>query len=278
MNFKLNNILGNSVYIEIDKMNDDILAQIILDLISDTAKFSLQFDETTNVSNLSQLAVFVHYENKEDVKKEVFLFCQPLITTKAAEVKKFVDNFFRDNDLSWDIVYAICLDGARVMLERNFGFGTLLKANAPHITVTHCLLHRHALATKTFTPKLAEVLKIVVEYVNYVRNNAMKQHIFKELCNEISSVFELLLYYSNVWGLSRRKMLNRVFTLRVELAVLLREHQHRHADCFENSEFILVLAYMVDIFDALNNLNQKMQGGGVNIIEVEEHLKTFKKK
>ena len=54
------------------------------------------------------------------------------------------------------------------MLERNFGFGMLLKTNAPHITVTHCLLHRHVLATKTFTPKLAEVLKIVVEYVNYV--------------------------------------------------------------------------------------------------------------
>ena len=46
----------------------------------------------------------------------------------------------------------------------------------------------------------------------------------------------------------------------VELAMLLREHQHRHADCFENSEFILVLAYMIDIFDALNNLNQQMQG------------------
>ena len=72
-------------------------------------------------------------------------------------------------------------------------------------------------------------------------------------------------------------MLNRVFTLHVELAVLLREHQHRHVDCFENSEFILILAYMVDIFDALNNLNQQMQGGGVNIIEAEEHLKAFKK-
>ena len=66
--------------------------------------------------------------------------------------------------------------------------------------------------------------------------------------------------------------------MRVELAMLLREHQHRHADCFEHSEFILVLAYMVDIFDALNNFNQQMQGGGVNIIEVEEHLKTFQKK
>ena len=78
MNFKLNNILGNSVHIEIDKMNDDILAQIVLDLISDMAKFSLQFDETMNASNLSQLAVFVCYGNKEVVKKEVFYFVSPL--------------------------------------------------------------------------------------------------------------------------------------------------------------------------------------------------------
>ena len=73
-------------------------------------------------------------------------------------------------------------------------------------------------------------------------------------------------------------MLNRVFGLRVELAVFLREHQYCHADCFENSEFILVLAYMADIFEALNHLIQQMQGGGVNIIEAEEHLKAFQKK
>ena len=237
-------------------MNDDIFAQIVSDLISDTAKFSLQFYETTNVSNLRQFAVFVRY-GKEDIKKKDYLFCQLLITTtKASKVKKFVNNFFKDSDLLWDIAFAICLDGARVMLDRNSGFGTLLKADAPQITVTDCLLHRHALATKTFSPKLAEVLKIVVEYVNYVQNNAMKHRIIKELYNEMSSEFEVFLYYSYVWWLSRGKMLNRVFTLRVKLAVLLREHQHCHADCFENSEFILVLAYMVDIFDALNNLNQ----------------------
>ena len=78
MNFKLNNIPGNSVYIEIDKINDDILAQIVLDLILDTAKFSLQFDETTNAFNLNQLAVFVRYGNKEEVKKEIFYFVSPL--------------------------------------------------------------------------------------------------------------------------------------------------------------------------------------------------------
>ena len=121
------------------------------------------------------------------------------------------------------MVSAICSDGAPVMLGQKFCFGTLVKADAPHITVTHCLLHRHALRTKTFPPKLAEVLKIALKCVNYVRNSAVKHRIFKELSNEMGSEFEVLLYYSNFRWLSRGKILNRVFALRAELAVLLRE-------------------------------------------------------
>ncbi|GAA6099628.1 protein ZBED8 [Tachysurus ichikawai] len=258
-------------------MSKDILAQVFADLISSPARFSLQLDETTDVSNLSQLAVFVRYV-KGDLIKEDFLFCKPLTTTKAADVKKLVDDFFKDNNLSWDMVSAVCSYGAPVMLGRKSGFGALVKADAPHIIVTHCILHRHALATKTLPPTLAEVLKIVVECVNYVRNNALRHRIFSELCKEIGSEFEVLLYHSNVRWLSRGQVLNRVFALRVELALFLQEHQHFHADCFKNSEFILILVYMADIFPALNHLNQQMQGGGVNIIEAEENLKAFQKK
>lgn len=82
-----------------------------------------------------------------------FLFCKPL-TTKAADVKKLVNDVFRDNDLSWDMVSAICSDGAPAMLGQNSGFGALAKVAAPHIIVTHCALHKHALATKTLPPKL----------------------------------------------------------------------------------------------------------------------------
>lgn len=262
----------------IDDMSKDILAQVVADLISSPAKFSLQLDETTDVSSLSQLAVFVRYV-KDDVIKEDFLLCKPLTTTtKAADVKKLVDDFFKENNLSWDMVSAVCSDGAPAMLGRKSGFGALVKADAPHIVVTHCILHRHALATKTMPPKLAEVLKIVVECVNYVRNSALRHRIFKELCKEMGSEFEVLLYHSNVRWLSRGQVLNRVFALREELALFLQEHQHGHADCFKNSEFILMLAYMADIFAALNHLNQQMQGGGVNIIEAEEALKAFQKK
>ncbi|XP_073524942.1 protein FAM200C-like [Phyllobates terribilis] len=262
----------------IECMSKDILAQVIADLISSPAKFSLQLDETTDVSNLSQLAIFVCYV-KDNMIKEEFLFCKPLTTTtKAADVKKLVDDFLRDNNLSWDMVSAVCTDGAPVMLGRKSGFGALVKADAPHIIVTHCILHRHALATKTLPPKMAEVLKTVVECVNYVRNSALRNRIFSELCKEIGSEFEVLLYHSNVRWLSRGQVLNCVFAMHVELALFLQEHQHCHADCFKNPEFILILAYMADIFAALNHLNQQMQGGGVNIMEAEENLKAFKKK
>ena len=100
-----------------------------------------------------------------------------------------MDNFFKNNDLSSDLASVFCSDGAPVMLGRKSGFGAVVKADAPHITVTHCLLHKHALATKTFTPKLAEVLKFVVEFVNYVRNSVIKHHIFKKLANEMDSNF-----------------------------------------------------------------------------------------
>ncbi|CAL9696028.1 unnamed protein product [Knipowitschia caucasica] len=269
---------NDTVSDRIEDMSKDILAQIVADLISSPTKFSLQLDESTDVSNLSQLAVFVRYM-KDDMIKEEFLFCKPLTTTtKAADVKKLVDGVFRDNNLSWDMVSAICTDGAPVMLGRKSGFGALVKADAPHIIVTHCILHRHALATKTLPPKMAEVLQTVVECVNYVRNSALRHRLFSELCKEMGSEFEVLLYHSNVRWLSRGQVLNRVFAMRVELALFLQENQHRHADFFKNPELILILAYMADIFAALNHLNRQMQGGGVNIMEAEEHLKAFKKK
>ncbi|XP_075712853.1 protein FAM200C-like [Rhinoderma darwinii] len=57
----------------IEDMSKDILTQVVANLISSPAKFSLQLDETTDVSNLSQLAVFVRYV-KDDVMKEDFFY------------------------------------------------------------------------------------------------------------------------------------------------------------------------------------------------------------
>ncbi|KAF2347014.1 hypothetical protein FHG87_022230 [Trinorchestia longiramus] len=163
--------------------------------------------------------------------------------------------------------------------SRSVGMSVFHHQNSVQLesSAAHAELQWHALATKTLLPKLAEVLTIVVECVNYIRTSALRHRIFSELCKEMGSEFEVLLYHSNIRWLSRGQVLSRVFAVCVELSLFLQEHQQCHADCFKKSEFILILAHLADIFAGLNHLNQNMQGGGFNIIEAEENLKAFQK-
>ena len=130
------------------------------------------------------------------------MYYKPLeTTTKVFDVKKLVDNFFSDNNLLWNMVSAVCLDEAPVMLGIKFGFGALVKAEAPHVIVLHYIVHSHVLATETLSPKLAKGLKTVVECVNNMRNSALRHHIFSEQCKEMGSEIEVLMYHFNVWRL-----------------------------------------------------------------------------
>nr|XP_040564373.1 protein ZBED8-like [Lepeophtheirus salmonis] len=123
---------------------------------------------------------------KDKMIQEDFLFCKPLTsTTREDDVKKLLDNFFRGNNLAWNMISAVCLDEALAMLGRHSGFEALVKSNVPQIFITQCVLHRHSLPTKTLPLKVGQVLKVVVECVNYLRNSAMKHRIFKELCEEM---------------------------------------------------------------------------------------------
>ena len=209
---------------QIDDISEDILHQVVADLKASHTKFSLQLDETTDVANLSQLIAFVRYVQGDKIKEE-FLFCKHLTTTaKAIDVKKILDDFFTNNGLTWSIVSAVCTDGAPAMMGCNSGLRGLIKGDAPHITITHCMLHRHALVSKTLPSSLADVLRIVVETVNYVKGLPLNHRIFMQLCEQMDSEFKVLLYHSEVRWLSRGKVMNRVFVLCAELLEFLRDH------------------------------------------------------
>ena len=205
----------------IDNISEDILHQVVADLKASHTKFSLQLNETTDIANLSQLIAFVRYAKGDKIKEE-FLFCKHLTTTaKAIKIKKILDDFFTNNGLIWSRVSAVCTYGAPAMMGCNSGLRGLIKSDAPHITITHCMLHRHALVSKTLPSSLADVLKIVVETVNYVKGRPLNQRIFMQLCEQMYSEFKVL-YHSEVRWLSGGKVINRVFVLRAELLEFLR--------------------------------------------------------
>ena len=102
-------------------------AKCCLRLTDSSPVFALQLDESTDISNLSQLLVYVRYVADERINEE-FLFCQPLETTsKAVDVFQMLIDFFDKTELSWSKLVGVCADGAPVMIGANSELISLVK-------------------------------------------------------------------------------------------------------------------------------------------------------
>ena len=185
--------------------------------------------------------------------KNEFLFCEPLQkTTKATDIMQKIQDFFDKNNLTWDIVGSICTDGAPAMMGATSGFTALVKQKAPHVITIHCVLHRYALGAKTLPENLRIVLQKVVEAVNFIRSRALNHCLFQAFCDEMGSEHSILLLHTEVRWLSSGLILNRVFELRTEVEMFLRDRNSKLCENFVDAKFIACLGYLSEIFTHLN--------------------------
>ncbi|CAG9570793.1 unnamed protein product [Danaus chrysippus] len=271
--------LSNDViHSRIVEMSSNVLKQVIEELNASPFPFSMQLDESTDVSQCSQLLVFVRYV-KHDTRsiKEEFLFCDSLLeTTKASDVFEMIKKFFIAQNVDWKTkLGSICTDGAPAMLGNTSGFAALIKKECPHVIITHCVLHRHALASRTMPTFLKEVMSTCVKIINFIRARALNHRLFKKLCQEMGSEHEVLLYYTEVRWLSRGQVLKRLFELREEVLLFLKNKENSLYEYLEREDFVEGLAYLADIFTHLNEINLSLQGFAVTIVDASERLKGF---
>lgn len=260
------------------EMSSNVLKQVIEELNSSLFPFSMQLDESTDVSQCSQLLVFVRYVHHDTRSiKEEFLFCDSLLeTTKASDVFEIIKRFFIEHNVDWKTkLGSICTDGAPAMLGKSSGFAALVKKEIPHVIITHCFLHRHALASRTLPTFLKEVMSTCVKIINFIRARALNHRLFKRLCQEMGSQHEVLLYYTEVRWLSRGQVLKRLFELRVEVLLFLQDKGNSLYEYLESEDFVQGLAYLADIFGHLNEINLSLQGPAVTILDASERLKGF---
>ena len=268
----------DSIRSRIDDMSLDVEEQVVKELKESIYPFSLQLDESTDVANCNQLLVFVRYIRGTTVKEE-FLFCSPLKTTsRAADIFAAVNDYFNNNDIDWSQVGSVCTDSAPAMVGRHSGFVALVREKAPEVVFTHCVLHRHALATKMLPKSLQKVMDDVIEAVNFIHSHALQHRLFQQLYEEMGSEYTRLLYHTDVRWLSRGKVFKRAIDLLDGIEGFLREKGNALAQYLGDPIFAARLAYMSDIFTHLNELNVSLQGKGVTIIEADAHITAMKER
>jgi len=83
----------------------------------------MQLDESTDISNFSQLLVYVRYIIKEEILED-FLFCKTLDgRTTGNNIFTLINTFFENNEISWSMCKAICTDaGAAALTGPKKGF------------------------------------------------------------------------------------------------------------------------------------------------------------
>ena len=114
------------------------------------------------------------------------------------------------------------------------------------------------------------MMKEVVGVVNFIKASVVNSRLFEQLCVDLGSQCQHLLFYSNVRWISREKLLRRLIDLRTEVQVFLNEKNHRHAIQFQDKEWMLKVCYLNNIFTTLNDLNTS--------ITLSEKLSAFKEK
>ncbi|CAI9728189.1 Hypothetical predicted protein [Octopus vulgaris] len=154
------------------------------------------------------------------------------------------------------------------MLGLQSGFITRVKEKI------HLLFHREALASRTLPTEMRNVLNVAIKVVNFAKCGTLNIRLFKLL---FESEYEALLFHTNVQWLSEGNMLGRLYELReVTIFLDLQQKADLH-DKFQSEGFQLFLAYPVDIFEALNALNLKLQGKNINILTHHDTIRTLKK-
>lgn len=267
---------NDTVSRRISDISEDLNEQLMEKLKNNI--FGLQVDEATDKHRQSHLLAYVRFIDDKDIREEM-LFCEPFTINSTGEcIFKIIDNFFKQNNLQWEKCIGLCTDGARAMAGQYTGLQGLVKAVAPNVKWNHCIIHREALASKDLSPSLNEVLQIVVKTVNLIKAQPLQSRLFKVLCEDMGSEHTALLFHTEARWLSRGNVLNRIFELRNEVFMFLRDCNKPSAELFCDTEFLLKLAYLADIFAKLNILNKSLQKGNANILTWNEKVQGFVKK
>ncbi|KAL4008962.1 hypothetical protein ACER0C_002814 [Sarotherodon galilaeus] len=244
----------------ISDINTAIESQLHSDLQA-CEYFSVALDESCDIQDKPQLAIFARSVSNDCVIKEELLDIVPLKDrTCGIDVKETMMAAFEKANLPITKLTAIAMDGAPAMMGSVNGLVGLCKADQtiPDFWNFHCIIHMEQLVSKSLN--LDNVMKPVTEIVNYIRTHALNHRQFKNLIAELDQGLpgDLPLHCTVRW-LSKGQVLSRFFELLDAVKLFMEEKDKNYPELWD-LKWIMDLAFLVDMLCHLDRLNLTLQG------------------
>ena len=121
-------------------------------------------------------------------------------------------------------------------------------------------------------PRLMEVMDVAIKVINSICSKAKSHRLFRLLANEMEAQHVSLLLHTKVRWLPKCRCLHQLH-VRKEIEVFLPKiESNLHAISVSNEEFIVVLAFLGDVFGHFDELNLSLQGRNVTVSDVKDKL------
>ncbi|XP_034397245.1 general transcription factor II-I repeat domain-containing protein 2A-like [Cyclopterus lumpus] len=249
----------HSVKRRISDINTAVESQLHSDLQA-CEYFSVALDESCDIQDKPQLAIFARSVSNECMIKEELLDIVTLKDrTRGIDVKEAMMAAFAKANLPIPKLTAIATDGAPAMIGSVNGLVGLCKADQtfPDFWNFHCIIHREQLVSKSLN--LNNAMKPVMEIVNYIRTHALNHRQFRNLIAELDQGLpgDLPLHCTVRW-LSKSKVFSRFFEL-LDAVKLFMEEKDKDYPELSDLEWIMDLAFSVDMLCHLDRLNLTLQ-------------------
>jgi len=216
----------NTVADRADNIGDELEANL-KKLCKRFVAFSIALDESTDIVDTAQLAVFIRGVTVDLGVYEEFLCTVPLLgTTTGEDIFMAVKSVFLRFDLDWANLKLVSTDGAKAMTGIITGFRGRITAHLkslglPEIPFVHCVIHRENLGAQSLAMK--NVMGVVKPVANFVREQGLNHREFRQLLQSSDLELEDISFYTEVRWLSRGKTLKQFVSAKSVLIPFLEE-------------------------------------------------------
>lgn len=252
------------------------LEQLLKEDLQKCSFLSLQFDESTDVTDIAELCIFVRLVFEDMTSKEEFLtMIQLKGQTRGEDIYRSFKEFIEKTEFPIHKLVAITTDGAPAMLGQRVGFTSLCKndVNIPSFTNYHCIIHQQVLCSKILDSD--NVMKIAFKIVNSIRARSLQRRQFRALLEETEAEHSDLLLHTDVRWLSRGAFLKRFRLLLPEIKTFI-QAKGEYVPELQDEKWLMKLAFLTDTTEKLNELNKDLQGKDKTVIDMTTFIKTFK--